>query len=259
MLNMKILLRTIFLMVVFFCVVADTIVQAKEPLTVVVAANLSGIINELKDVFIATHKDAVVEVITGASGKLAMQVLNGAPFDVFLSADMDNPQKLRDAGFADKAPAKYAVGTLIMFTVKDIDLKKGVTIVASPEVEKISIADPALAPYGKAAIEALENSNVIEIARSKFVTANSISEVVSQTINGADVGFTALALMHSESMKQYNIEGKYWVEINPALYNPIQQGMVILKHGKDKPEAKAFYDFVLSKKAHTIFVKYGYK
>jgi len=134
-----------------------------------------------------------------------------------------------------------------LFTVKDIDIAKGVSITVSTEVEKISIADPALAPYGKAALEALEKTRVLEKVRPKFVIAGNISAVVTQTVNGADMGFTALSLMYAEGMKKYNIEGKYWVEVDGSLYGPIRQGMVVLKHGKDNPEAKTFYEFILSK------------
>jgi len=82
--------------------------RAQESLSIAAAANLSGVINELKDLFIAAHKDVKIDVITSSSGKITMQVLSGAPFDVFLSADMENPQKLADAGFAEKAPVQYA-------------------------------------------------------------------------------------------------------------------------------------------------------
>jgi molybdate transport system substrate-binding protein len=254
---MKIFIRNILLITAFVFNTAG--LRAQESFTVAAAANLSGVVSELKDIFIASHKDVKVEVITGSSGKFAAQVLSGAPFDVFMSADMDNPQKLKDAGFAEKVPVQYAQGRLIMFTVKDIGLAKGISVVLSTDVTKISIADPALAPYGKAAVEALGKSGLLEKVQSKFVTSGNISGVVTQTINGADLGFAALSLMYSEGVKKYNLEGKYWVEVDPTLYSPIKQGMIILKHGQDNPAAKAFYKFVLSKKAREVFIKYGYK
>ena len=256
---MKTFIREIILITVALCLAGITGLRAQESLTVAAAANLSGVISELKDTFAASHKDVKIEVITGSSGKFTMQVLSGAPFDVFLSADMENPQKLKDAGFAENGPAQYAQGRLVMFTVKDINLSEGLAIAVSTDVAKISIADPALAPYGKATIEALEKSGVLKEAQGKFVTAGNISEVVTQTINGADLGFTALSLMYSEGIKKYNVEGKYWVEVDKSLYAPIRQGIAILKHGKDNTAAKAFYDFILSKTARGIFVKYGYR
>lgn len=256
---MKTIMRNIILITAVLCFAGVTGLRAQESLTIAAAANLSGVMNELKDIFAASHKDVKIDVITGSSGKFAMQVLSGAPFDVFLSADVENPQKLKNAGFAEKEPAQYAQGRLVMFAVKDIDLSKGLSITLSTDVSKISIADPALAPYGKAAIEALGKSGVLKEAQWKFVTAGNISEVVTQTINGADLGFTALSLMYSEGVKKYNVEGKYWVEVDKSLYAPIRQGIVILRHGKDNPAAKTFYDFIFSKTAREIFVKYGYR
>jgi molybdate transport system substrate-binding protein len=254
---MKKIIRNIILTALLFAAPAPNL-QAQEQLTVAVAANLSGVINELKDTFNVTHKDIEINVIASSSGKIAMQVLSGAPFDVFLSADMESPQKLKDAGFSEKDPVQYAQGRLVIFTLRDVDLTKGISVTTSTDVIKVSIADPNLAPYGKATIEALRKYGILEKVQDKFVTANTISEVVTQTVNGADIGFTALSLMYSDGIKKYNVEGKYWVEVDRSLYSPIRQGMVILKHGKDKPEAKAFYDFVLSKPARKVFKRYGY-
>jgi molybdate transport system substrate-binding protein len=257
---MKKLFRSISVSLLLVATVAG-LLRATEPetLKVAAAANLSGVMAELKDTFIASHKDVKIDVITASSGKITMQVLSGAPFDVFMSADMENPQKLKEQGYAANDPAIYAFGTLIMFTTKDVDLKKGVSIVTSSEVAKVSIADPNLAPYGKAAVEALEKLGVLDAAKKKFVTATNISEVVTQTVNGADLGFTALSLMYADGIKQYNVEGKNWVAVDSTLYSPIRQAIVVLKHGKHKPEAKAFYNFILSKQAGEIFKKYGYK
>jgi molybdate transport system substrate-binding protein len=176
-----------------------------------------------------------------------------------MSADMENPQKIKEQGYAANDPAIYAFGTLVMFTTKNIDLKKGVSIVTSPDVAKISIADPNLAPYGKATVEAMEKFGVLDSVKHKFVTATNISEVVTQTVNGADIGFTALSLMYADGIKQYNVEGKNWVEVDNTLYSPIRQAIIVLKHAKHKPEAKEFYNFILSKQAGEIFKKYGYR
>ena len=257
---MKISLNIFFRLMLLMVVNCSQLIAAPaETLKVAAAANLSGVMDELKNTFISGHKDVKIDLITSSSGKIVMQVLSGAPFDVFLSADMENPQKLLDAGFAQKVPVQYALGTLVMYTTKDIDLKRGVSLVSSPEVLKISIADPNVAPYGKAAVEAMTKLGVLEAAKPKIVTATNISEVVTQTVNGADLGFTALSLMYADGIKQYNVEGKNWVEVDKTLYEPIRQGIVILKHGRGKPEARAFYNFILSKQAGDIFKKYGYK
>lgn len=223
------------------------------------AANLSAVMGALKENFSAAHPDMSVEVITGSSGKLGAQILSGAPFDLLLSADMAIPEKLAAAGLTDGPPVEYARGRLVIFTTQDIDLSRGVSVVVSSAVRMISVADPALAPYGKAAVEALTAAGVYDRVRHRMVTANSISEVVTQTVHGADVGFTALSLMRAPGMGPYGVQGTNWVEVDSALYSPIRQGMALLCRAKDMPAARRFYDFMRSPAAKGILREHGYK
>lgn len=247
------------LILIFITAAFCEVFWAEDKLTVAIAANLSGVMEELKKSFAAEHPDLKIDVIAGSSGKLAAQVLSGAAYDIFMSADMDTPQKLREAGFVEKGPIKYAGGVLIVFTVKNVNVEKWDKAVLLKEIKRISIANPQTSPYSKAALEVLEKKKLFENVKDKLVTAANISDVVTQVISGADIGFTALSLMNTQAASIYNVKGKNWLEVDSSLYAPINQGMVILKHGKDNSAAEKFYNFIISKKAGKVFRKYGYK
>ncbi len=224
-----------------------------ENIRVATAANVSYAINELKDVFIKENPKIKVDVILGSSGKLTAQILHGAPYDIFLSANMKYPNKLKEESIAITEPIIYAKGGLVILTRKDdINLSKGIEVVK--DVKRIAIANYKTAPYGKASVEALKNAKLLKIAKPKFINAENISQSVQYTITATDIGFIAKSAMFSDKMKKY----KNWVEVDKNLYKPIEQGLVILKHAKDKNSAKVFYDFLLSSKAKEIFKKYGY-
>ena len=225
---------------------------------VAAAANLSYVLEELKTDFNKTNPDIKIEINYGASGNFATQIQQGAPFDIFMSADMSFPQKIAKAGFAETDPKVYAKGKLIMFTVKKIDLKKGLRVLNDKSIKAISICNPETAPYGAATIEALTNGKILKDVESKFVKTETVAQVIQQVITAADIGFTAKSLIFSKEMANYK-EGINWVEVDPKLYSKIEQGIIILKNGKDKAEVKAFYDYIFSENAKKIFIKYSYE
>jgi molybdate transport system substrate-binding protein len=226
-------------------------------INVAVAANVSYALDALKAEFAKTNPDTKVQVTLGSSGKLAAQITNGAPFGIFMSADMTFPQALYDKKFAITAPIVYAQGEIAYLSAKPIDYTKGIALLNNPAIRKIAIANPQTAPYGKAAIDAMQKGGVYEAVKGKFVYAESISQVVTYAITAADIGFIAKSSLYSTEMAQYK-EGVNWASVDSKLYTPIEQGIVILKYGADNGEYKAFYDFILSKKAKVIFKKYGY-
>lgn len=140
---------------------------------------------------------------------------------------------------------------------KPLDFSKGIALLANKDIEKIAIANPKTAPYGTAAIEALKNANILDKVESKFVYAESISQAVTYAMTAADVGFIAKSSLYDEKMSQYK-ENINWISVDPKLYTPIDQGIVILNRAKDNKEAKAFYDFILSDNAKKIFIDFGY-
>jgi molybdate transport system substrate-binding protein len=225
-----------------------------QTLKVAAAANLQSVIKVLGADF-TKRTGVIVEPIVGSSGNLTTQISNGAPFDVFLSADMDFPQKLYTTGFASKKPAVYAKGSLIICSTKDIEFDNWERMLLTPAIKKVAIANPTIAPYGKAAVEALKLKGVYSEIQSKIVIGESISQVNTYITTGSvDVGFTTQALVK-------DIEGKqkiYWKAIDPKTYSPIEQGIVVLKHGEDNPNAEKFYQFILTTDAKRIFKEYGY-
>lgn len=226
-------------------------------INVAVAANVSSAIDELVAEFNKTNPDTKVQVTLGASGKFTTQIENGAPFDVFLSADMKFPQALYEKKLTVSQPVVYAQGSLAMFSAKALDFSKGIDLVTQSSIEKIAVANPKTAPYGRAAVEALKNANVLEKVESKFVYGDSIGQTTTFAITAADIGFIAKSALYDKTMSQYK-ENVNWISVDPSLYTPIDQGIVIIATAKDNTEALAFYDFILSQNGKEIFHQFGY-
>ena len=225
-----------------------------QNLKVAVAANLQGVIKVLAKDF--KQKTGIeVEPIVGSSGNLSAQIKNGAPFDLFLSADMSFPETLFKEGFGQKEPVVYAYGSLIICSTQNIGFENWERTLLSERIKKIAIANPAIAPYGKAAEESLKLKGVLDDVKSKLVTGESIAQVNTYITTGVvDVGFTTRALIK-------DAEGKtslYWKEIDPKSYTPIKQGMIIIKQTKENADALKFYEYMLSPAAKTILKEYGY-
>ena len=229
-----------------------------KSINVAIAANVSYAIDDLKKEFSKMYPDTDIKVTLGSSGKLTAQIFHGAPYDVFMSANMKYPNKLYLEKQAITKPIIYAQGALAYLSVKKQDFSKNISILMDTKIKKIAIANPKTAPYGKAAIEAMKNSKIFTQIQSKLIYAESISQVVTYATRAADIGIIAKSSLYSPKMKMYK-NGENWKEVDTSLYTPIDQGIVILKNGKDKKEAKEFYDFILSKKAKDIFKVYGYK
>ena len=228
----------------FFFMLALTSLStfAQTKLTVAVAANMQYTIQELITEFNKTNK-TTIDVVLGASGKLTQQILNGAPFDLFISADREFPQKLADNHFTLEAPKVYAQGLLVLWSVKPaVQPAKDLKLLVSPGIKSIAIANPKTAPYGSAAEAILKKYNLYSIVSSKLVTGESITQT-SQFIatQNADIGFTAKAIVISPEMKG---KGK-WVELNAGDYPPIEQAAVLLKHAHENNET-APSNFIIS-------------
>lgn len=226
-------------------------------INVAVAANVSYAIDSLIEKFNESNPNTKVQVTLGSSGKLTAQIKNGAPYTLFMAANMKYPEALYVDKIAITKPIVYAQGSLAMLSTKKLDLSKGINIVTEDKVGKIAIANPKTAPYGTAAVEAMKNANIYDSIEKKLVYAESISQTVAYTVTATDIGFIAKSSLYSPKMKSYK-EGVNWVDVDAKLYTPIDQGIVILKNASKNAEAKAFYDFILSDSAETIFNAYGY-
>jgi molybdate transport system substrate-binding protein len=174
-----------------------------------------------------------------------------------MAADMKYPQALYEEGVAVTKPVIYAQGGLAYLSSKKQDFTQGISLLSSQKIDKIAIANPKTAPYGKAALEAMRNGGVLKGVEKKLVYAETVSQTVSYAMTAADIGFIAKSSLYSPTMSHFK-EGVHWADVDTTLYTPIDQGIVILKEGKEKSEVLAFYDFIQSDEAKKIFRSFGY-
>ncbi|HHE05705.1 MAG TPA: molybdate ABC transporter substrate-binding protein [Epsilonproteobacteria bacterium] len=226
-------------------------------INIAVAANVSFAMNELKKAFHILYPDTVANVTLGSSGKLTAQIKNCAPYELFMAANMMYPKALYKEGLAVNEPVIYAQGGIAFFSGKKQDFTQDMKFLDSESIKKIALANPKTAPYGKAAIEAMQSAELLPGIEEKFVYAETVSQTVTYAITAADVGFIAKSSLYSPTMSEYK-KGEHWADVDTDLYTPINQGIVILKEGKGNKEVKAFYDFMQSPQAKKILQAYGY-
>jgi molybdate transport system substrate-binding protein len=199
-----------------------------------------------------------VRLTFGSSGNFFTQIDNGAPFDVFLSADIDYPRRLERAGRADPGSLyEYATGRLVLWTRTDsgIEVRRGLGVLADARVRRIAIANPEHAPYGRAAVAALRHEGVYERVREKFVFGENISQAAQfAQSGGADVGLLALALALSPALKGSGI----YVDIPVSWHPPIQQAAIVLASSRQKPLARQFIEYLKKPDGKRILQSYGF-
>jgi molybdate transport system substrate-binding protein len=225
-----------------------------QNLKVAIAANLQPVMKTLQADFMQ-KTGLIVDAIPGPSGNLTTQIKNGAPFDVFLSADTEFPEELFKNGFATKKPVIYATGTLIICSTQQLGFTNWQKLLPAASVQKIAIGNPAIAPYGRAAEEALKHEKIYDKVKDKIVFGESITQVNTYITTGVvQAGFTTLSLVKDAANKTR----LYYKVIDPKTYSPIEQGMVLIKQAKPNPGAEKFYNYILSGAAKKIFTRYGY-
>ncbi len=236
---------------------ALAVLPTTAQITAAVAANVQFAMEEMK-AEIKKSQGIDIKTVYGSSGKLAAQIKNGAPFDVFVSADMDFPDSLAKWGYATAKARPYAFGKLVLWTTKDLDPSKGLKVLSEAGVVKIALADPQRAPYGREAVKALKKTGVYEAVKGKVVFGESIAQVNQYILLGTvDIGFTAKSVVLAGDMRE---KGK-WAEVDGSTYDPIAQGAVICKYGmENNPGLSAkFLEYLYSAPARTILAKYGYE
>ncbi len=225
--------------------------------TVAAAADLSFAMNELAAGFEKQTGDHV-RLSFGSSGNFFAQIENGAPFDIFFSADVDYPQRLAAAGYADRTSLYvYALGKLVLWSPRGgLDVRRlGMEALLAPAVQKIAIANPEHAPYGRAAVAALKHAGMYDRVESKMVLGENISQAAQFVESGnAQVGVLALSLALAPNLKP---RGEYW-EIPESWYPPLEQAAIITKNARDRATAEAFLQYVRSPAGQTILRKYGF-
>jgi molybdate transport system substrate-binding protein len=231
--------------------------QAAQDIRVAAAADLKFALDELGTRY-EKQTGRKIDVSYGSSGNLLAQIQNGAPFDVFLSADIEYPRKLEAAGLAEPGTLyAYALGRIVIWMPADtrVDLAElGWKALLDPSVQKIAIGNPEHAPYGRAAVAALHSAGIYEQVRAKLVYGENIAQAAQFVASGnAQAGILALSLAISPPMR----EGKSW-EIPAKMHPPIEQAAVIPKSAKDKDGARAFLIFLKSAEARKILETYGF-
>jgi molybdate transport system substrate-binding protein len=240
------------------CVILGaTILSAQERLTrVAAAADLKFAMTELAAQY-EKQTGKTIDVTYGSSGNFFSQIQNGAPFDLFFSADIEYARKLESAGLTEPNTVyEYAVGRLAMWAPggSGIDVSKGWKALLDTLVQKIAIANPAHAPYGRAALSAMKHAGIYDQVSAKLVYGEDISQAAGFVQSGnAQVGIIALSLALSPPMR----EGKRW-EIPTDEHPPVRQAAVIIKNSAIKSGAEAFLEFVKSEPGRAILSKYGF-
>lgn len=243
----------LFLAVVWICEFG-----AAQAITVAAAADLQF---AMQDVAAGFHRQTGKEVklIYGSSGTFFQQIQNGAPFDMFFSANLDYPRRLESSGLiASGSYYPYARGKIVVWVANDskVNIDSGLKSLLDSAVTKIAVANPRHAPYGQAAVAAMQSEGIYEKVKEKLVFGENISQTASFVVSGAaDVGVVALSLALSPNLKD---EGRY-AEIPATEYPPIEQACVILNSSKDKETAKQFLSYIKTAAVGATLKRYGFE
>ena len=229
--------------------------QADE-VQVAVAANFTAPLQAIAADF---EKDTGHKLIAayGATGQFYAQIKNGAPFEVFLSADDSTPQKLENEGDTVKGSRfTYAIGTLALWSAKDGYVDNQGKVLSDNQYQHLAIANPKAAPYGLAATQVLARLGLTDQVKAKIVEGQNITQAYQFVSTGnAELGFVALSQVYKDGKVS---GGSAWI-VPADMHDPIKQDAVILNKGKDNPAAKALVDYLKGPKAAAVIKSYGYQ
>ncbi len=247
-------MKRLLLSFVLFSLLAVTPALA-EQVVVAVAANFVPPFREVATEF-EQATGHHVQVAAGSSGAFFAQIKNGAPFDVFFSADDERPKLLEDEGLGVKGSRfTYAIGRLVLWS-PDPNLVKGEDTLRSERFKHLAIANPKTAPYGVAAMHAMQKLEVWEKLQPRIVMGENLGQTMGFIESGnAELGFLALSQVMDPKMKG---KGSRW-DVSNNLHEPIRQDVVLLTKGKDNPAAKALMEFIGSPQVKAIIERYGYE
>lgn len=228
-----------------------------DSITIATAANVQFAMEEIIQAFEA-QTGVSGSMITSSSGKLTAQISEGAPYDIFVSADLRYPNELYKAGLTNKQPEVYALGRVVLWTLT-LEGVPSLEDLTSPEIQHIAIANPKTAPYGQAAVQILKEVGIYDQVKEKLVFGESIAQVNQFVISkAAGVGFTAASVVKAPSLTK---QGE-WATVDLSLYSSIQQGAIIIKQERSEErteEVNSFYQFLFSSEAQQILTSFGYQ
>ena len=240
------------------CALLITMIQQANAgeVNAAVAANFTAPAQQLVELF-QKETGHTVKLSFGSSGKFTSQIKEGAPFDVFLSADEKNPKLLEQEGLAvPDTRFVYALGKLVLWSAKPGFVDDKGSVLSKGDYNKLAYADPKLAPYGLAAQQTLQKLDLWDKVQSKLVTGESITQTYQFAASAnADLAFIALSQITRDGKVT---TGSWWL-VPASLYNPISQGAVLLSGAKDKVAAQAFLTFLKSEKAKAVIRSFGYE
>ncbi|MFZ5466081.1 MAG: molybdate ABC transporter substrate-binding protein [Pseudomonadota bacterium] len=230
-------------------------VCAADEAKIAAASDLKFAFDELKPLFEKRHPEHKLEMIMGSSGKFTQQIENGAPFDMFFSADVSMPRKLVESGKAIAPVTTYAFGRVVLWSAKVDAARLTLGDLPRAEFRKVAIAAPDHAPYGARAKEALEHARVWDRVEDKMVYGENISHT-AQLIDtqAADIGIVALSLALNDKLKS---KGGYYL-IPEDYHQPLEQAYAVTKHGENNRAAQAFAEFMRSEEARRVMRHYGF-
>jgi molybdate transport system substrate-binding protein len=228
-----------------------------EEITIAAASDLNFAFKEIVSEYEQTTGNHV-KLTLGSSGNFFSQIQNGAPFDLYFSADISYPKKLEEAGLVVPGSLyPYAIGRIVLWAGNEsrLDLSTGLEILREPTIKKIAIANPKHAPYGRAAVAAMEYFKVYDQVKGKLILGENISQAAQFIESGAcDIGIIALSLAVAPAMKS---KGTYW-EIPAEAHTSLEQGAVILKQSKNSEATRQFLEFIKGPPGQEIMKRYGF-
>jgi molybdate transport system substrate-binding protein len=230
--------------------------HAAEHVSVAAAANLVYALEVIDAAFARTTPEVAISVTTGASGNLFAQISHGAPFDIFLSADTEYPQRVVDTGHGDPATLRiFARGRLVLWSGKKPVGSSLAAALRDPMRKKIALANPATAPYGRAAQQTLERLGLWSPLQPRLVFGESIAQVANFVDTGnADAGFVALSLLLAPHPRSKDM----WCEVPEELHAPLDHACVLTTRGTANPAARRYLDFLRTDAARNILRQFGY-
>ncbi len=253
---MRIVNRFAVQLLILFCLfAAGQGAHAGEKITIAAASDLKFALDEIVVLFNKAHPADRVETIYGSSGKFQAQIRQGAPFDLYFSADIAYPRALQAEGFSASEAQPYAVGRIILWSTERDAGNMTLTDLADSSIQKIAIANPKHAPYGKRAEEALKAAGIWEKVEAKLVYGENVAQTAQFVQSGnAQVGIIALSLGLSPALAK---QGGHAL-IPDHLHQPLEQGFIITQRAANNPLARTFASFMLGKEARAIMIRYGF-
>lgn len=239
-----------------FFLISGVTLHAQANVRVAAASDTKFALDSITSVYHRLHPTKKIQITYGSSGKFFEQILHGAPFDVYFSADKRYAEKLVEKGLTGSEVRIYGVGRIVIWSKKIDPNPEKMNSLLRKTVKKIAIANPEHAPYGERAKESMEYYKVFDKVKSKLVYGENIAQTAQFVqLGAADIGIVALSLALSPNMQKTG--GRYYL-LPEASHQPLEQGYVILKQGQDKPATVHFYDFIASEKAIAILAHFGF-